>query len=299
MSRYVLAAYGLRFGSDLALPGAAPSDGDFDVTISLAAESSDLEAAWSGPSGAVAHRWVDERPLDYHRGVEGDTLLRWAADGSWLLDAPRAHVLAHSPADPPEPGWLRVLLDSVLASVALGRGAEALHAGAVATPTGAIAILGRSGAGKTSLLAALLARGHALVTDDVLVIVDGEAGLAAHQGPPVMSISGAAVPGRPLAQLGDETWVQVPRVPAGPVALRALVLLDRRADAAGPAALEPETEPFAALFGHVLGSGDDVDRARDRFALLARLAEHVPVLRLVAPLTGAPPDQLARLVEAV
>ena len=47
-----------------------------------------------------------------------------------------ASVLQCAPTDPTEQSWWRVVLDSVLFTVALLQGYEALHAAAVATPDG-------------------------------------------------------------------------------------------------------------------------------------------------------------------
>lgn len=300
----VLRAYGLRVACSLPLPGALEAEGEEgDLVVSLAGSREALEAAWSGPhpEGLVANRWVDGRPLDYHRGSGGDTLLRWGdGDGGWLIRAGRTAVLGFSPQDPPDPAWLRVLLDSVLASVALGRGAEALHAGAVSIGGGAVAVLGGTGAGKTSLVAALLARGHPLVADDVLVLAGPR---EAWPAPPVISLDAArarngalAGVGELIAHLGDEDWVHVARTADGPLPLRALVILDRRADAAA-VELIGEPAPFRALFGHLLNSGGTAAREQARFAAVAGLAEAVPVLRLVAPLDGAGPEALAAVVE--
>lgn len=305
----VLRAYGLTVGLPFAVPGSHAGDA-WDVQVLLVPSREELRAAWSGPGEKplVAHRWVDGRPLDYHRGPAGDSLLLWGGeDGAWLLDPERRSVRAHSPTGEPEAAWLRVLLDSVLASVALGRGAEALHAGAVVVGEGAVGILGATGAGKTSLVAALLARGHALLADDIVVL----AGTAGEPAPPVMSLAAeratangggrdaAAAIGEPLAVLGDEIWIRVRRVATAAVPLRALVVLDRRAGAPATARLEPDSSPFAALFGHVLHSGDEPARERARFGAVAAVAAEVPVWRLVAPLDGATPAELAELVEAL
>jgi hypothetical protein len=292
MPRQVLLAYGLRIACPLPVPGSAPSGEAVDVEVVLHPAAADVEARWSGAGAEprVEYRHVDGRTLEYHRGDGGDTLLRWDGAGTWVLDPGRTRVDAHSPADPPDPAWQRVLLDSVLGSVALGRGAEALHAGAVLTERGALAVLGASGTGKTSLLTALLERGHALVADDVLVLAGpGEA----HPGPPVLNVPGDADVGTPLARLGDETWVHAHAVAQGPVPLRALVLLDRAADGPEPAELVAEQQPFAPLYANLLPS-----RASDaeRFAVVAELAARVPVLRLRAAATVTP-GELAGLVE--
>src|SRR5205807_1718557 len=58
----------------------------------------------------------------------------------------------------------------VLAAVLRHRGRLVLHANAALTPRGAIAIAGRSGAGKSTTLAALLARGCAMLADDITAL---------------------------------------------------------------------------------------------------------------------------------
>ena len=56
-------------------------------------------------------------------------------------------------------------------SLLLQRGIVPFHASAVASKEGAVLFLGRSGAGKSSLLGALLKRGYAMLADDVVGIV--------------------------------------------------------------------------------------------------------------------------------
>jgi hypothetical protein len=65
------------------------------------------------------------------------------------------------------------LLGRVAARVALARGADAMHAGAVAGTAGAWGIIGSKGAGKSTLLACLNKVGVPVVTDDVLVFEGG------------------------------------------------------------------------------------------------------------------------------
>jgi hypothetical protein len=128
-------------------------------------------------------------------------------------------------------------------------------------------------------------------------------GCDAWPAPPVISLDAArarngalAAIGELIAHLGEEDWVRVARTAEGPLPLRALVILDRRADA-DAVELFPEPAPFRALFGHLLNSGGGASRQRARFAAVAGLAESVPVLRLVAPLDGAGPEALAAVLE--
>ena len=58
------------------------------------------------------------------------------------------------------------------------RGVATLHAAAVATGAGAVLLLGRSGIGKSSLAAALVERGWALLADDVTGVIPDAGGRA-------------------------------------------------------------------------------------------------------------------------
>jgi hypothetical protein len=57
----------------------------------------------------------------------------------------------------------------VASYLALAHGADGMHAGAVAGPGGAWAVIGPKGAGKSTLLAGLARAGLLIVTDDILV----------------------------------------------------------------------------------------------------------------------------------
>lgn len=63
------------------------------------------------------------------------------------------------------------LTASVLAALLQQRGVATLHASAVETQAGAVLFLGRSGAGKSSLLAAMVKRGYPMMADDVSGVV--------------------------------------------------------------------------------------------------------------------------------
>lgn len=68
-----------------------------------------------------------------------------------------------------------LLLDQVLPLVLTLHGRLAIHASCVQTPSGAIAFLGTSGRGKSTLCAAFAQRGFPVVCDDCLIVVpDGD-----------------------------------------------------------------------------------------------------------------------------
>lgn len=80
-------------------------------------------------------------------------------------------------ADPAIAGEARVyLLGSVLSVLFHQRGLLPLHASAIDHGGGAIAFAGASGIGKSTLAAALMQRGHKILTDDVCVVAAGADG---------------------------------------------------------------------------------------------------------------------------
>ncbi len=150
-----------------------------------------------------------------------------------------ASVLRCAPADPADRAWWRVVLDSVLFTVALLRGYEALHAGAVATPDGVVAITAATGGGKSTLLSELLGRGSALMADDVLVLEPRGAGPPlAHPAPPLMTVPADESRGwrgrAAICAVGEEQWVAFP-VQSEPLPLRGA---DRAGSRPGPPATQ-------------------------------------------------------------
>jgi hypothetical protein len=218
--------------------------------------------------------------------------------------SPDASALRCAPSDPSSASWWRVVLDSVLFTVALLRGHEALHAGAVATPTGAIAITASSGGGKSTLLAELLGRGHALMADDVLVLDSPGAGpVMAHPAPPLMT-----VPTTAISRLGDaqalqtiscldgERWIAVPVHPT-PLPVKALVVLDRRHSSGPDPSLTRIENPLAPLLDALMSFPKLPERERTRFELASVLASETGLWRLTAGLE-VPPTLLADVLLA-
>jgi hypothetical protein len=78
----------------------------------------------------------------------------------------------------------------VLPFVAVLQGLEVFHASAVVTGEHAVAIVGGSGAGKTSLGLALALRGLPFLTDDVLAVErDAAGGVVAYPGPGIANVA--------------------------------------------------------------------------------------------------------------
>jgi hypothetical protein len=146
--------------------------------------------------------------------------------------------------------WQRLLIAQALPFAAVLRGLEVLHASAVVADREAVAILGPSGAGKTSLALALCGRGARFLADDVLAVELGEEMLVGHPGAAVAGVERADADGMlgsgqlrrqdVLAVNSRERVVRITEAaPAAP--LRSLFFLDRRAG--GP--VRPRFEPAA------------------------------------------------------
>ena len=152
------AAYGLRLRSAIALPFVRLPEGmagEPDVVIRFGAAPASLPAPvtkrlhWQTMSGRFLF------------SIDG--VARYlVADGKDVL----VERLGGSDHD------IGVYLTgSVLAALLQQRGVATLHASAVETQAGAVLFLGRSGAGKSSLLAALVKRGYPMMADDVSGVV--------------------------------------------------------------------------------------------------------------------------------
>ena len=316
-SRLGLAAFGLELLSEVRPPGAwretslpAPS---LDIRTVDAAV---IEDAWSGLEEVGWEAMIDGAPFVVERGMEGDHRFVHGTTPDQSGAAPGgtralhhlsadSGVLKCAPSDPTDPSWWRLVLDSVLFTVALLRGYEALHAGAIATPSGVIAITAASGGGKSTLLAELLGRGPVLMADDVLVLEPrGSLAPLAHPAPPLMTVPATRMPtldghGRSatICSIGDERWIAVP-VHADPLPLKALVVLERRAQpppaVSGPSLTKIE-KPLAPLLESLMSFPDTAARQRTRFELASALACESAVWRLTADL-DTPPEVLADIV---
>jgi hypothetical protein len=87
------------------------------------------------------------------------------------LDVTAMRAVVDGRVDPT--GLVHPLLGLLALGVAVERGMDALHAGAIIGADGAWAIVGAKEAGKSSLLAACAAAGLGVLTDDVLVVSGG------------------------------------------------------------------------------------------------------------------------------
>jgi hypothetical protein len=111
--------------------------------------------------------------LHLHASAE-EVFLCWEDAGSFLVRGGRQIIVD------PFPGVDERIIRHCILGPALGvllhqRRQLVLHASAVAVSGGAVAFLGEAGCGKSTMAAALYARGHGIVADDVTVVRADEA----------------------------------------------------------------------------------------------------------------------------
>ena len=174
----VYSAYGLAIRSDLELPALATIDSDaIDITISAGSIASDAGGSnkfrnWEAEPGRfLSHFFNVGRILV----TGGDTILYErddATDDSQIVS---------------------ILLGTGLAAAMMQRKLLPIHACSVLTDRGAVLVMGRSGAGKSTTLGGLLKLGLPMLADDVT-------GLALDpEGRPI------AVPGFPAMRLWQDS----------------------------------------------------------------------------------------------
>jgi hypothetical protein len=135
----------------------------------------DVRITWrAGPAPTVwLHHVTTGSDAPAHslaRTAEG-FVLRFPGLADFALDAEASQILvAPSPSADPE-SVRHLLLDQVLPRVLAHRGRLVLHAAAVLVDGRALAFLGPSGQGKSTLAASFLGAGCSLLTDDALVLL--------------------------------------------------------------------------------------------------------------------------------
>ena len=203
------------------------------------------------------------------------------------------------------------LAGTVWAALLLQRGIVTFHASAAEFEAGAALFLGRSGAGKSSLLGALLKRGRAMLADDVAgVVLDAGGRPVALPAYPRLRLCEDAVDAlgwRGQAQAREREWMQpekyrmpAPRFRASPLRVCALFLLD--SGHGNGIGIEP-VPPSAAVEALgmrawrkplVVGLG----RRQAHFRVVAAMARQAPVARVVRPSRPLRLGALADRIEA-
>lgn len=288
---------GFVFASTVAFPDLAPIAGArADTTLVLTRRAiAPARPRWY-------HRWRLPRGTEWLRfaRVGPQYLLRFPRLADFLVSGDAADVQCRPCAGTPIETLRHLFLNQVLPLVMGQRGRLVVHASAVVTPRGAVAFLGGSGRGKSTLAASLWAAGCPLVTDDCLRIEDRRGRLVAIPSHPAirlwpstlrrLAIESATA--RRTAHYADKV-----RIPADacqrafarrPVPIAGVYVLSSARAARGRAlvridplsARDALVELIAHLYRLDVGSRETLRRDFNR---LAEIARRLPVRRLHVP----------------
>ena len=254
----------------------------------------------------------------------GEPALRiWKiADGAYLylayydgtkfwLDCEGRRVWAKWPANSSLDDAATLLLGPVLGFFLRLRGVTCLHASAVAFDGRAVAFVGDAGAGKSTTAAAFAERGHAVLSDDVVALVERESSYYVVPAYPYLSLWPESVkmlygPAKKLPTFSaswDKHMLLLNenklRFEEKSLPLGAIFLLGERSSDTSAPFLETPTpqEALVSLVANSYASGllDTEMRARE-FALFGRLLAAVPLRRVRS---HEDPAQIEAMCEAI
>jgi hypothetical protein len=299
----------IELGPGLELPALRPgreaAPGRPATHVRVAAD--ELRRRWE-PVGSRATRTRELRA--------GDQLLLSvdvADEAGYLLRAPgRASVLVAADGrelicapEPEATDWAVLLTAQALPLAATLRGLEVFHAAGLELGGEAVLLAGDPGAGKSSLAAALVLCGAALLSDDAVALERDDGSLLAHAGSGVLQLRATELERLTPAEravldplegpvAGRARFVPSPSTGSSASPLGALFLLERSAT---QPAIErvARVDPFALLGATFNLSVRTPERLARHLDLCAELAATVPIWRLrVQP--GVNAGQLADLL---
>jgi len=241
----------------------------------------------------------DERT--WLRGVrldDGQTYLRWSERFEFLVSADGRAIAARPLGPGSREAFRAYLLGQALSFALVKQGVDPLHATTVTVDGAAVAFLGDTGYGKSTLAAAFLQRGHRLVTDDLLVLSIGRDGFLAHPGPPriklfpdiARTVLGPHASGTPVAPTTLKLVIPLRGRDAAPAAapLKTIYMLsapERRPSGIAIRRMSKRQACLALLRNAFNTTVVDPERLRRQFAFATAVAARVPIKRLTYPRT--------------
>jgi hypothetical protein len=273
-------AFGLDIRSDPSLAflersATKPTGRTLEVTV----ERATVASGWPAPAEVVCdERQPDGTPIfRIESHPELGYLIAGPEYGSFILSREGTHLRC-SPGKHSAAAWQRLLIAQVLPFAALLRGLEVFHASAIVHDSKAVAFLGPSRVGKSSLAVELCRRGAVFLADDVVSLEINDDELLAHPGTPLAGVdhgeAGRQMPNENVVAMNKRE--QLVRMPgsAEPIPLGALFFLSRPNDAPDGTNFERVTDPqmlLTATFNFVLATPERLRRLLDVCALAAQL----------------------------
>lgn len=300
LTRYCYRHYGLILDCNRALPR----------LVAAGSQTADIAVEVLEP-GALAARelpWVKTSPPSAIWRAEtqdGSWLrLRYAFDDEWadfVIDPAGTSISVARSDNVLLEEATELLIGAVFSCLASQRGLTCVHAAVVRLDGRTIALVGRSGSGKSTTALALIRHGCVLVSDDVAVLSSAEEGVVAAAGAPrirmrpdsagmlagsfdsLVPLWADGRPGPPKRYLPLDPEA---RTPDGAQRLDAIYFLAPwSADADEPSIVRlSRARALSKLMAHrhMPDAIHPAAHPRD-FELLARLAETVPVREVIRP----------------
>jgi hypothetical protein len=280
---------GLRLRSEIDLHLPPSTACGWDVDIRWGAE---IHNSGEPPPGEVIAVY-DSSGTSWYTATSVDSgyVLRIRNCGEFNISADLSEVCIR-----PDPAGRHELLPILLAGTGMSfiltlRGATVLHASAVAVDGSALAFVGQSGRGKSTLAALLCVETAALVTDDVLAV---------EAGPPVTCVGGArevrlrgaasaiadALPGGAIRATADDRLALTPALaPSQPLPLAAIVIPapSRTASVVEVRSVPPTEALFALISFPRVHGWRRPDVLRRDFDTLSRIVNLIPVYDVTIP----------------
>ena len=234
----------------------------------------------------------------WSRLADGRTYVRWTDLCEFLISRDGRLIQYHPFERAPIESLSVYLLTQVLSFSLLALGIEALHGSVVQIGDSAAAFVGACGRGKSTLAAAMLARGCPLVTDDLVVLRECRGRWLVNTGPRRIKLFPKTAR-RVLGKQGQAprmnhatTKLVIPledlQASRATVPVGAIYVLDSTSDGHGRSDVKIEDLSGARSFLEIVRASFNLmvtDRARleQQFANARRIAAGVPVRRLGFP----------------
>ncbi|MCP3936597.1 MAG: hypothetical protein GY708_14620 [Actinomycetia bacterium] len=285
-------AYGLTFASDIPLPELTETKaGHADVRVVLGATPESID------NPTITRRFWSANDDEWLQTVEGVARYH-VSDGTTI-------AIEQWGSDRDVRAYL---FGSTIGALLHQRRWLTLHASSFLVDGKAVLVAGQSGAGKSTTLAAVIERGFTMVTDDKTVVFPDGDRLVTVPGHPTVrlhedAISGAGRSVDGLATLldsGEKYLWRAPEIHEGTVEVGALYLL--RKGAVEEIAVSPMVGHaafraiLAATYRRPIVEGLGIGGLH--FTLASRLADSVPIFRIVRPADGQTVAAVADVVTA-
>jgi hypothetical protein len=284
--------YGIRIRTPWPVAGVPSLDGAWDVEF-VEGEAAMLAAAAAHLKPAQLHQWSQGAALP-----DGSSYRRWTGLVEFLVTPDARRIYARTLDETNREALLAYLLVDALSYSMVRLGWEPLHATAVLTDRGAVAFVGESGFGKSTLGALFVRNGFRLVTDDMLVLTPVPDGYRAHAGPPRLKlyrgianrIFGGSDRGVPMNAVTEKMIIPLDQAQTvrDSTSLRAVYLIRK------PDGRHPARSPFirrlspARAFPRILAATAghypfERERLTRQFEFVTQLVARIPIKTLSYP----------------